>query len=150
MSHASLSVDRLFGAPGGPGSQFSRGDFGGGAYGSGEAFAAPYKPSKYPAKPQRLQHYRVREENSAELAARLEDDGSSAYDGAGDYSSHSPFRAPTYPARPAYRVAAAANRPKDDGEQYADNSDEQQQPHSFGNGYSFEFGGSNAGEQIEF
>ncbi|XP_026818667.1 cuticle protein 2-like [Rhopalosiphum maidis] len=134
----SLAKNRLFGAPGGPGSQFSRGDFNGGGrfdHNSGEAFGSPspYK-SKY-SKPQ--QHYRVREDNSAELAARYDDDGS-AFDGAGDYSSHSPFRAPSTQAHATYN-GASANSEKDDG---SFNSNERQ-PHSFGSGYAFEFGGSN-------
>lgn len=135
-----LCICRLFGAPGGPGSQFSRGrdsnvaakfDYSGEGFGS----PLPYK-SKYP-KPQ--QHYKVREENSAELAARYEDDReSSAFDGAGDYSSHSPFRAPSSPARPSnYNGASAESSQKDDG-----SSDG---PHTFGSGYAFEFGGTNNG-----
>lgn len=147
-------ADRLFGAPGGPGSQFSRGpSFNGGAFdhhrSSGEAFGAaspsPYRPKFSKQQQQQPQHYRVREENSAELAARFaEDDGSSAYDGAGDYSSHSPFRAPSAPVH-GYGKAA------DDGSGGGFNSDEQQQqPHSFGSGYAFEFGGANNGASVEF
>lgn len=130
-------LGRLFGAPGGPGSQFSRGDFNSAGrfdHNSGEAFGSP--PSSYKAKyskPQ--QHYRVREDNSAELAGRYEDDGSSAFDGAGDYSSHSPFRAPTA----AY--AGAGDSSQKDDESLSSN---ERQPHSFGSGYTFEFGGANA------
>lgn len=126
----------MFGAPGGPGSQFSVGNLNSAdrfGSNSGENFG-PYK-SKY-SKPQ--QHYRVHEENSAELAGRYEDDGSSAYDGAGDYSSHSPFRAPSSPAHVAYGGASDSSQ-KDD-ESY--NSNERQQPHSFGSGYAFEFAGT--------
>lgn len=140
---------RLFGAPGGPGSQFSRGRDSNSAakldhsinY-SGESFVGtplPYK-SKF-SKPQ--QHYRVREENSAELAARYEDDReSSALDGAGDYSSHSPFRAPSSPARATrYNGASAEGSPNDDSS--SDGND--RQPHTFGSGYAFEFGATNNG-----
>lgn len=84
----------------------------------------------------------MREENSAELAARYEDDGSSAFDGAGDYSSHSPFRAPSTPARVAYSGVSAENLQKEDD---SFNSNERQ-PHSFGNGYAFEFVGTNNGQ----
>lgn len=127
----------MFGVPGGPGSQFSRGDLSSAGrfdHNSGEAFGSPspYK-SKY-SKPQ--QHYRVREDNSAELAARYEDDGSSSFDGAGDYSSHSPFRTPSSQTHAAYS-GAGDNSQKDDG---TFNSNE---PHSFGSGYTFEFGSTN-------
>lgn len=146
--HNILLLDRLFGAPGGPGSQFSRGDFNSpGKYdhNDGESFGspAPYK-SKY-SKPQ--QHYRVREENSAELSGRYEDDGSSGYDGAGDYSSHSPFRAPSSPVQAAaYSGGASDNLQRDD------ESSNERQPHSFGSGYAFEFAGTskNDGASIEY
>lgn len=130
---------RLFSAPGGPSSQFSVGNFNNSdrfGSNSGEAFNSPlpYK-SKY-SKPQ--QHYRVHEENSAELAGLYEDDGSSSYDGAGDYSSHSPFHAPSSPVHVAYS-SVNVNSQKDD-DSY--NSNERQQPHSFGSWYAFEFAGT--------
>lgn len=138
---------RLFGAPGGPGSQFSRGDPSGGRYDSGEAYAPSpaYKP-KY-SKPQ---HYRVREEDDGgELAARYEDDGSSSFDGTGDYSSHSPFRTPSSQLQ-AHAVAFSGSPAKDDG-QYDSKEQQQQQPHSFGGGYAFEFAGTdNGGAVAEF
>lgn len=129
---------RLFGAPGGPGSQFSRGDSSGGRYDSGEAYG-PYK-SKYP-KPQ---HYRVREEDDGgELAARYDED---AFDGTGDYSSHSPFRAPSSRLPAAFGGSPA----KDDGPPF-DSKEQHQQPHSFGSGYAFEFAGTdNGGTAAEF
>ncbi|XP_025425378.1 uncharacterized protein LOC112694187 isoform X2 [Sipha flava] len=140
--------NRLFGAPGGPGSQFSRGDFNTPSkynYDDGESFGppAPYK-SKY-SKPQ--QHYRVHEENSAELEGRYDDDGSSAYDGAVDYSSHSPFRAPPSPVQ-----AAAYSGGASDNLQKNDESSNERQPHSFGRGYTFEFAGipKNDGTSVEY
>ncbi|VVC33935.1 Insect cuticle protein [Cinara cedri] len=141
--------NRLFGVPGGPGSQFSRGsaDLNGASkfYGnSAESYGSPspYK-SKY-TKPQ--QHYRVREDISAE-APRFDDDGSSSFDGTGDYSSHSPFRAPSSPAHGPYASAAADNSQKDDGSYGSD----ERQPHTFGSGYAFEFGGlNNDGPSTEF
>lgn len=127
--------------PGGPGSQFSRGsDLNSVAKfypNSGESYGSPspYK-SKY-SKPQ--QHYRVREDISAE-APRFDDDGSSSFDGTGDYSSHSPFRAPSSPAQ-------FDNSQKDEGSFGSD----ERQPHTFGNGYAFEFGNvNNDGPSTEF
>lgn len=149
--HDTVLLDRLFGAPGGPGSQFSRGDFNSpGRYdhNDGESFGspAPYK-SKYSKHQQPQQHYRVREENSAELSGRYEDDGSSAYDGAGDYSSHSPFRAPSSPIQ-----AAAYSGGASDNSQREDESSNERQPHSFGGGYAFEFAGTgkNDGASAEY
>lgn len=121
----------LFGAPGGPGSQFSRG------YDSGETSAyspsPAYRPkyTKQPQQQQSPQHYRVHEDDDAESPGRYEDDGSSAFDGAGDYSSHSPFRAP------AAQTRLGENSHKDGGDR--------QQPHTFGGGYAFEFTGGGGG-----
>lgn len=129
---------RLFGAPGGPGSQFSRGDPNSGRYdhNSGESFGPSpqqYKSAKFPRPPQ---HYRVREDNSAELSARFDDDGSSTFDGPVDYSSHSPYRAPP---STAFSGRTAGDSQKDDI------NSEERQPHSFGSGYAFEFAGTDNG-----
>lgn len=83
----------------------------------------------------------MHEENSNEQY-KYEDDGSS-FDGAGDYSSHSPFRAPASPAHSVYN-SASNNLQKDNG---AFDNDERQ-PHSFGTGYAFEFGGANNNDGV--
>lgn len=132
--------DRLFSAPGGPGSQFSRGDFSSAGrfdHNSDEAYGPP---SQYKSKYSKPQHYRVREDDSNEQYKS--DDDESSFDGAGDYSSYSPFRAPASPAYvPNNNGGAGDHSPRDDDGAY--DSDERQQPHSFGNGYAFEFGGAN-------
>lgn len=139
---------RLFSVPGGPGSQFSRGtDLSNIAKfypNSAESYGSPspYK-SKF-SKPQ--QHYRVREDVSVETP-RFDDDVSSPFDGTGDYSSHSPFRAPSSPAHGPFNGAISDNSQRDD-DSFGSN---EQQPHTFGSGYAFEFGGlNNEGLSTEF